>query len=258
VLLNLAVNARDAMPRGGTLTVAAANITLAPQSVGTSSETSGGRHVLLTVSDTGQGIPPEIRERIFEPFFTTKEIGKGTGFGLATVHTVVKSHSGFLEVESEPGLGTRFKIYLPADPALQVVASTPPLQGDLPHGHDELVLLVDDEFSIRDITQRTLEAFGYRVITAKNGAEAVDLFTKQAQQIAVVLTDMMMPVMDGATAIPLLKHINPAAKIIVVSGLEAPKDTRANIDDFLLKPYSAKTLIQLVRNVLDRPALATC
>jgi len=258
VLLNLAVNARDAMPQGGTLTVAAANITLAPRGVGTSNETGGGRHVMLTVSDTGLGIPPEIRERIFEPFFTTKEVGKGTGFGLATVHAVVKSHGGFIELESEAGHGATFKIYLPADPALQVVATTPPFQTDLPRGHDELVLVVDDEFSIRDITQRTLEAFGYRVLTANNGAEAVEVYTKQAQQIAVVLTDMMMPVLDGAATIPLLKRINPSAKIIVVSGLETSKDIRGNVTDFLPKPYSAKTLIMLVRDVLDRPALAAC
>jgi PAS domain S-box-containing protein len=252
VLLNLAVNARDAMPRGGTLTVAAANITLPAHGV----DTSSGRHVMIEVRDTGQGIPPEIRERIFEPFFTTKEIGKGTGIGLATVHTVVKNHGGFIDVDSEPGHGTTFKIYLPADPELQLVATTPPFLADLPRGHDELVLVVDDEFSIRDITQRTLEAFGYRVLTANNGAEAVELYTKQAQQIAVVLTDMMMPVMDGAATIPLIKRINPAAKIIVVSGLEAPGETRASIADFLPKPYSAKTLIKLVRDVLDRPALA--
>jgi len=258
VLLNLAVNARDAMPQGGILTIAATNVTLEPRGVGTANETSGGRHVLLKVSDTGQGIPPEIRERIFEPFFTTKEIGKGTGFGLATVHNVVKSHGGFLDLESEAGLGTTFSIYLPADPALEIVATTPPFQADLPRGHAELVLVVDDEFSIRDITKRTLEAFGYRVITANNGAEAVELYATQASQIAVVLTDMMMPVMDGAATIPLLKRINPSAKIIVVSGLETAKEVRAAVSDFLPKPYSAKTLVQLVRDVLDRPACALC
>jgi hypothetical protein len=258
VMLNLAVNARDAMPNGGTLTLTASNVMIGPKNAGKGSETCGGRHVLLEVSDTGLGIPPEIRERIFEPFFTTKAIGKGTGFGLATVHTIVNSHDGFLNLESEVGKGTTFKIYLPADPALRIVATTPPFQADLPRGHDELVLVVDDEFSIRDITRRTLESFGYRVITANNGAEAVELYSNQAQNIAVVLTDMMMPVMDGVTTIPLLKRINPSAKIIVVSGLEVPTTTKANVQDFLPKPYTARTLIRLVREVIDRPVLSTC
>jgi len=257
VLLNLAVNARDAMPQGGTLTMSAANVTLDSQAARGNGHASG-RHVLLQVSDTGLGIPPEIRERIFEPFFTTKEVGEGTGFGLATVHTIVKGHGGFLEVESEVGHGTTFKIYLPADPALRIVASVPPFQAELPHGHNELVLVVDDEFSIRDITQRTLESFGYRVLTANNGAEAVELYRTQSQQIAVVLTDMMMPVMDGAAAIPLIKRANPSAKIIVVSGLDVPNDTKANIQDFLAKPFSAQTLIRMVREVIDRPTLAIC
>ena len=258
VMLNLAVNARDAMPRGGSLTLAASNVTLNAQDACACPGASSGRHILLQVTDTGGGIPPEIRERIFEPFFTTKEIGKGTGFGLATVHTIVKAHGGFLNIESEVGHGTLFKIYLPADPALSTVATTPPFQAELPRGRDELVLVVDDEFAIREITQRTLEAFGYRVITANNGAEAIELYTKQTQQIAVILTDMMMPIMDGATAIPLLKRINPSAKIIVVSGLDVPKNTRANVQDFLPKPYTAQTLLRLVRDVIDGPALAGC
>lgn len=258
VLLNLAINSRDAMPNGGTLTLAACNITLDAQSACACREASTGRYVLVQVSDTGIGIPPAIRERIFEPFFTTKEFGKGTGFGLATVHTVVKNHGGFLDVESEVGHGTKLKIYLPADPAMPAVATTPPFKSEMPRGHDELVLVVDDEFSIRDITQRTLEAFGYRVITANNGAEAVELFNKQPQKIALVLTDMMMPVMDGVATIPMIKRINPSAKIIVVSGLDvADKLTKVGAYDFLPKPFAALTLLRLVRDVLDRPALVT-
>jgi len=258
VLLNLAINARDAMPNGGTLAMAASNFTLDTKAARASRKACTGRYVLIQVSDTGLGIPPEIRERIFEPFFTTKDFGKGTGFGLATVHTIVKNHGGFLELESEVGHGTVLKVYLPADPAIPSVTTTPPFQSELPRGHDELLLVVDDEFSIRDITQRTLEAFGYRVITANNGAEAVDLFTKQSQEIALVLTDMMMPIMDGATSIPLLKRINPSAKIIVVSGLDVTdKLSKAGAYDFLPKPFTALTLLRLVRNVLDRPALAT-
>jgi len=258
VLLNLAVNARDAMPQGGTLTITLSNLTVAAHATNGRPEPSSGRHVLLQVSDTGLGIPPEIREHIFEPFFTTKEVGKGTGFGLATVHTVIKSHGGFVNVESEIGRGSTFNIFLPADPAQRTVVTTPPFPVELPHGRNELVLVVDDEYSIRDITQRTLESFGYRVITANNGAEAVELYTKQAQEISLVLTDMMMPVMDGAATVTALAGTNPLVKIIVVSGLEIAKATRARVQDFLPKPYTALSLLRMVRDVLDRPALATC
>ncbi len=258
VLLNLAVNARDAMPQGGTLTFSASNLMLDAQFAGTSREAKPGPHVLLQVGDTGVGIPPEVRERIFEPFFTTKQPGQGTGLGLATVHTIVKSHGGFLDVESEVGRGTAFKIYLPAGLPRQTADSVLPIPTDLPLGRDELVLVVDDEFSIRLITQQTLEAFGYRVITACNGAEAIALYAKQPEQIAVVLTDMMMPIMDGAATIEVLMHINPSVKIIVASGIASrenlAKATRVDVHDFLAKPYTAPTLLKQIRDVLDRPA----
>lgn len=256
VLLNLAVNARDAMSQGGTLTLAANNVTLDAEYVGTCLEAKPGTYVLLQVTDTGLGIPPEVRERIFEPFFTTKEFGKGTGIGLATVHTVVKSHGGFVTVDSELGRGTTFNIYLPADPALREGQTLPAL-AELPRGRDELVLVIDDEFSIRDITQQTLEIFGYRAITASNGADAVALYAKQSQQIALVITDMMMPVMDGAAIIQVLMRINPSVKIIAASGQVAEntsKAIRAGVHDFLPKPYTAQTLLKLVREVIDRPS----
>jgi PAS domain S-box-containing protein len=260
VLLNLAVNARDAMPRGGTLTLAASNLTIDAQYAGTSREAAAGTYVLLTVTDTGGGMTPEVRERIFEPFFTTKEPGKGTGIGLATVHTVVKSHGGFVNVESEVGRGTTFKIFLPADPALQAGKPVPVL-AELPCGRGELVLVVDDELSIRDITQQTLEAFGYRVITASDGAEAAAIYAQRAQEVAVVITDMMMPVLNGVETIQVLMRINPAARIIAVSGLEVAenitKATNAGVHDFLAKPYTAETLLKLIRAVLDRAAATT-
>jgi len=258
VLLNLAINARDAMPHGGALTITAANLTIDHQYAGMSKEAKPGPYVLVQVTDTGTGISPEARVRIFEPFFTTKELGKGTGIGLTTVHTVVKSHGGFLNVESEVGRGTTFKIYLPADSAHQAVETALPVAPSPPRGEDELVLVVDDEFSIRDITQQTLEIFGYRVITAGDGAEAVALYAKQAQQIALVLTDMMMPIMDGAATIQVLQRINPAVKIIVASGIDSgenvAKAASAGVHDFLPKPYTAETLLKLFREVLDRPA----
>ena len=258
VLLNLAVNARDAMPHVGTLTLTAANIDIDAQYAGTSQAAKPGPHVLLQVTDTGQGIPPALRAHIFEPFFTTKKPGQGTGIGLATVHTVVKSHGGFLNFESEVGRGTTFKVYLPADPALQAADSVRPFPVDLPRGRDELVLVVDDEFSIRHITQQTLEAFGYRVITANDGVDAIVLYASQAPQIAVVLTDMMMPIMDGAATIRALMRINPSVRIIAASGVDSggtvAKASEAGVKHFLVKPYTAETLLKLVRDVLDRPA----
>jgi hypothetical protein len=258
VLLNLAVNARDAMPNGGQLKIMASNITIDAQFAATSQVATPGTYVLIEVSDTGCGIPREIRDRIFEPFFTTKEVGKGTGLGLSTAHTVVKNHGGFLTVESEVGQGTTFKAYIPAEIALRTGDTSNPQQRELPRGHDELVLVIDDEYSILEITQQTLEAFGYRVITASNGAEAVKLYAKQARGIAVVITDMMMPIMDGVATIHVLGCINPGVKIIAASGLELAtnmaKANSAGVRDFLQKPYTAETLVQRVREVIDRPA----
>ena len=261
VLLNLAVNARDAMPHGGTLTIAASNVTLDAQYAGTSREAKSGPHVLLKVTDTGSGIPPEVRDRIFEPFFTTKGIGEGTGIGLASVHAIVKSHGGFITVESEVGHGTTFTIHLPADLALRSQVTQHPLARFAPpHGHGELILVVDDESSIREITQQTLEAFGYKVLVATDGAEAVALYAMQSAQISAVLTDMMMPIMDGASTIKVILRINPAARIIAASGIDSKdavtKAGIAGIKHFLAKPYTAETLLLLMREVIDSPASA--
>ena len=258
VLLNLAVNARDAMLRGGTLTFTASNLTLDAQYAGMIPGAHPGMYVVLQVTDTGAGIPPEIRERIFEPFFTTKELDKGTGLGLATVHTVVKSHGGFVAVESEVGHGTTFKIYLPAEPVLRSVDTAPPFPSQLPRGHGELVLVVDDEPSIREITQRTLEAFNYRVIAASDGAEAVAIYARQPRDFALVLTDMMMPIMDGMATIKVLRHINPSVRIIAASGLASGDDFAklqgTDMPHFLPKPFAAQTLLHLVREVIDASA----
>jgi hypothetical protein len=259
VLLNLAVNARDAMPKGGQLKITASNVTIDAQFAATSQEATPGAYVLIEVSDTGCGISAEVRERIFEPFFTTKDVGKGTGLGLSTVHTVVKNHGGFLSLDSEVGEGSTFKAYLPADLLLRPGdSSASPAQRELPRGHDELVLVIDDEYSILEITQQTLEAFGYRVITARNGAEAVSLYAKQARGIALVITDMMMPIMDGVATIHVLGCINPSVRIIAASGLELAtnmaKANSAGVHDFLQKPYTAETLVRRVREVIDRPA----
>ena len=160
-----------------------------------------------------------------------------------------------VDIESAMGEGTTLKKHPPANPDARTNSSTPPFLAGLPRGCDELVLVVEDEFAIRDITQHTLESFGYRVITADNGVEAVDLYAKEAANIALVLTDLMMPVMDGAEAIKLLRRINPSVKIIVFSALELPRELKPSVQGFMAKPYTAETLTHLVRDVLAHPAV---
>ncbi len=254
VLLNLAVNARDAMPGGGELRLAAANVVLesAPEWVGE----LPARFVVLTVADTGTGIPSTLQDRIFDPFFTTKEIGKGTGLGLATVQAVVKSHGGFVNLYSEEGKGSAFRIYLPAL-SEDAVVETPAPPPELPRGHGELILVVDDETAIRMITKQTLEAFGYQVALAAHGAEAVAIFSERRTEIALVLTDMMMPIMDGAATIKAIRSIDPTVRIIAVSGLIAngsvAKAANLGITDFLAKPYTVEEMLRLVATILGHP-----
>jgi len=251
------VNARDAMPRGGTLTISASNVVIDEELAGESQQTNVGPHVLLTVTDTGIGMTPEVRARIFELYFTTKGEGKGTGIGLATVQTVVRSHGGFLNVRSQVGRGTTFNAYFPADPALQAAGAVLATPGSLPRGRDELILVVEDELSIRDITRQILEAFGYRVITASNGADAVAAYAGNVKEIALVLTDMMMPIMDGAALIQVLMRINPSVRIITSSGVETDtpgfNPSGGGVNQFLIKPYTAETLLRLIRETLDAP-----
>jgi two-component system cell cycle sensor histidine kinase/response regulator CckA len=251
VLLNLCVNARDAMPRGGTLTLAASNLILDEHYAGMNIEASPGPHVRIVVVDNGEGMPPEIIERIFEPFFTTKEPGKGTGLGLSTTAAIIKSHGGFVRVESKVGEGTQFQVFLPAqkEPSLEGTPETPaptPPSG----GNGELVLVVDDEDAVRQLTQHTLESFGYRVVLAADGIEAVSIYAARKQEIAVVLTDMMMPVMDGPRTIQVLLRINPQVRIIAASGLHADAASMG-VRQFIPKPYTAETLLKTMHEVLQ-------
>jgi PAS domain S-box-containing protein len=254
VLLNLCVNARDAMPDGGTLTISAENLALDAHYAGLNSEAKPGPYILLQVEDSGTGMPPSVLEKIFEPFFTTKEIGKGTGLGLSTSLGIIKSHGGFIRVESTPEKGTKFQVYLPAQTETSMKAPAEVLT-DLPRGHDELILVMDDESAVCQITQRTLEAFGYRVIVAANGVEALALYATRRTEIAVVLTDMMMPVMDGPATIRVLREMNPAVRIIAASGLagsdHAAQAKRLGVKHFLPKPYTAETLLKALRETLE-------
>lgn len=254
VLMNLCVNARDAMPSGGMLTIRSANVQIDEYYSKMHLEAKPGNYVVLSVEDTGMGIPQHLREKIFEPFFTTKEVGKGTGLGLSTVSAIVKSHGGFVNVYSEPGKGTEFRIYLPASVGMSNEDNKKELQ-ELPMGNGELILVVDDESSIREVTVTTLEALGYRALAASDGTEGLAMFLKHQTEIAVILTDMMMPYMDGAAMIRALRRLSSNARIIAVSGLTANGEATESlqIDAFLPKPYTAEILIRTIENVLYKP-----
>lgn len=251
VLMNLCVNARDSMPDGGILSISAENISIDENSARMNIEASVGQYIIITVSDTGTGITPEIMDKIFEPFFTTKELGKGTGIGLSTVFTVVKNHAGFINVYSEIGKGTEFKVYLPAINTTEKQRSEE--QIELHRGNGEWILVVEDETSISAITRSILEIHGYTVLKANDGAEAVAIYTQNIDKIKLVLMDMIMPVMDGATSIRALRKINPSVKIIAVSGLNENyklANNASKVQAFLSKPYTAEKLLKNIHDVL--------
>lgn len=250
VLMNLCVNARDAMPDSGTLTISAENLFIDENYAKMNIEAKVGNYILIIISDTGIGMSSQIIDRIFEPFFTTKELGKGTGLGLSTVLGIVKSHGGFINVYSEPRKGSKFQVYLPA---LQIPEINEDSEPELPIGNGELILVVDDEDSIRDITKTSLETFKYKAITASDGIEAIALYAEHRNEISIVLTDIVMPIMDGLTTIRTLKKINPMVKIIAVSGLISSDKmntvTEIGVKAFLSKPYTAKQLLQTIGTV---------
>jgi two-component system cell cycle sensor histidine kinase/response regulator CckA len=257
VLLNLSVNARDAMPNGGSLTVSVENCVLDEQYAAMHKQAKAGRYVKMKVTDSGVGIPPKLIDKIFEPFFTTKELSKGTGLGLSTVMAIVKSHGGIINVYSNQGKGTAFTVYLPAMEMSAEALKDHGALADMPRGNGETVLVVDDEASILTITGQTLEAYGYVVLIASNGADALASYLQNQEEIKVVLTDMMMPVMGGAALVHALKRINPTVKIIAASGLNAEGEidqaTSGGLKHFLIKPYTAGVLLQTMRTILDGP-----
>jgi PAS domain S-box-containing protein len=256
VLLNLCLNARDAMPNGGSLTIKADNVSADAAYVAMNSQARPGSYVAISVTDAGTGIAHDIIDAIFEPFFSTKDVGKGTGLGLSSVKAIMKSHGGFINVYSELGRGATFKVYFPAQETSGDQSEEEKHEEDgLLRGAGETILVVDDEAPILAITSETLRTFGYNVLTAPNGAEAVAIYAQQKDKIAVVLTDLSMPVMDGRATIYALLKINPKVKIIAMSGMDenetVAKAATAGIKHFISKPYTASTLLKTLRTQVE-------
>ena len=256
VLLNLCVNARDAMPHGGVLTIGAENLRVdEAYAKMVSPPVKVGPYTVFTILDTGIGMTPEVCARIFDPFFTTKTADKGTGLGLATVRTIASSHGGFITVRSTPGVGTEFKVHLPAE--VGIVAAPSTANAASPQrtmGNGELILVTDDEAAIRSIANQTLETFGYRVLTASDGAHAIALSALHRDKLRLMITDMGMPVMDGMAAIRAVRSIAPHIRIITTSGMDGSEggnpEGQMSIHAHLNKPFSADELLQAVHDVL--------
>jgi signal transduction histidine kinase/ActR/RegA family two-component response regulator len=256
ILINLAANARDAMPDGGVLTISTAPIDLDGSFFRGHDVKKPGRYVLLSVADTGSGIDEKTRERIFEPFFTTKEIGKGTGLGLSIVYGIVKQHDGVIDVWSKTGKGTIFRIYLP-----MIVADTKGIDTEahkLVRGGTETVLIAEDDVEVRSLSREILERYGYRVIDAIDGEDAVDKFMKHEKDIEIILLDMVMPKKNGREVLEEIRKIRPDVKALFISGY-APHSMHQKgiLEDgiqFISKPISVDDLLKKVREMLDHQA----
>ncbi len=253
VLLNLCINARDAMPNGGELCLGAKNFDVDERYASTNPGATAGPHVMLQVTDTGTGIPKEVMGKIFDPFFTTKSLGHGTGLGLSTVAGIVKSYGGFIRVHSEPGR-TSFKIFLPAKATFDSAAL---LQVDatVPRGNGQTILLIDDEPSIREVAEVILTSHGYKVLLAEDGPTALAIFARQMGHIAVVVTDLAMPGMDGLMLVDTLRRIEPGLKVIVSTGRadesHAAEITALGVDGCLTKPYTSRNMLLKLSHVLS-------
>ncbi|HET7057289.1 MAG TPA: response regulator [Nitrospiraceae bacterium] len=250
ILMNLCVNARDAMPGGGRLKIEARNAMLTLADLAGHDAAQPGPYVCLSVTDSGSGISPDVLDKIFDPFFTTKDVGKGTGLGLSTVMGVAKTHGGFVTVSSALQKGTEFQVYLSALAESRTERKAFAPAGDL-RGRGELVLVVDDEEAVLRMTRAVLDASGYRVLTAGNGAEAVDLCARHPEPIDLVVMDLVMPVMDGSSAIRALRDRQVTAKIIAVSGISASAgQEEGRHTAFLQKPYSPQILLTTLQKEL--------
>jgi PAS domain S-box-containing protein len=253
ILMNLCVNARDAMPDGGKLALELENVEVNEAVASMNPGARPGRYVALSVTDSGTGIPPENLDKIFDPFFTTKGVGQGTGLGLSTVIGIVKSHSGFIQVNSRLGQGTQFKVYLPAcDTPKDSEKNLKP--GPLPQGRGELVLLVDDEESIRRVARQALERHGYRMIEASDGTQGLAQYTQHQSEVRLVITDVVMPFMDGPALIRALRKLNPQVRIIAMSGHQSKASAghlpRNSVQAILAKPFDAAELLQALQQAL--------
>ncbi|MBW4645617.1 MAG: PAS domain S-box protein [Goleter apudmare HA4340-LM2] len=251
VLMNLVVNARDAMPEGGNIKIVAENKFIDEAYARMHIDAKVGNYIVIQIADTGIGMAPEVLDRIFEPFFTTKDVGAGTGLGLSTVLGIIKSHGGFVNVTSQVDRGSQFKLFLPAVEATQA----PDVEDlELPTGNGEVILVVDDEAQIREITTIILEKHQYQTLTASNGIEAIALYAQHKYQIGAVLMDMMMPEMDGITAIRALQKMNPLVKVIASSGLSyhesCTQTSELAVPEILSKPYTANDLLNKLHQIL--------
>jgi two-component system cell cycle sensor histidine kinase/response regulator CckA len=257
VLLNLCVNARDAMPNGGTLYLRVEHAVLDEKAATGIEGARPGTWVVLHVEDTGTGIAPEVLAHMWEPFFTTKELNKGTGLGLSTVRGIVDGHGGFVTLRTVVGEGTTFRVYLPAaEPDLKTASAT--LHPFLQRGTGELILIADDELHVRDVTAATLARHGYRVLLAGDGTEAVALFAPRSSEIKLVITDLGMPNLDGAAFAGIVRHLNPRVKILAISGDTSAKSTpqlQSFSDAFVLKPFKADALLAAVHQLLQAAQL---
>lgn len=256
VLINLCVNARDAMPNGGELTIVAENVALSDDYPKLHADANGGAYVVITIADTGAGIAPELLDRIFEPFFTTKPTGKGTGLGLSTVRTIVNNHRGFIDISTQLGKGTEFRVYLPAIERLEIPPATVEMSTFV--GNGELILIVDDEPAIRDTLSTTLEAYNYRTIAASNSQQAIEIYAAQHQEIAAILLDYLMPRSAPLETIAQLRAIDERAQPIAISGLAANEISDLHqgspIDYFLAKPFSTQDLLATLQVMLAQSA----
>jgi two-component system cell cycle sensor histidine kinase/response regulator CckA len=254
IVLNLAVNARDAMPTGGTLTITTASIELDAQYAKTHLAVQPGHYVLLTVTDTGTGMTPEVQARVFEPFFTTKTVDKGTGLGLATVHAIVTRSGGSIDVHSHPGSGTSFEVYLPRAAALETDGQVSPPPAGRRAG-SETVLLVEDADGLRELAKRLLERQGYRVLGAANANEAIQLFEHDGP-VDVLLTDVVMPGGSGPDLTRQLMERRPALKVVYMSGYTDDAIVQHGVLSsgiaFLHKPFTAEAVGHKIREALDQ------
>ena len=254
VIMNLCVNARDAMPQGGMLTIGLEKKELDPAGTNIHPKAKVGAYVVISVNDTGTGIPPELVDKIFDPFFTTKPLGQGTGLGLPTVLGIAENHGGFVHLETKPGVGTTFYVYIPAAPVDALGSEHASKHTELPRGKGELILVVDDEPSVRKLASAILARNGYRTVTAAEGREGLKMFEQHRQNIRLVVSDLMMPQLDGPTMLRGLRELKPELKSIIITGLgeenRIAEAKAAGADLILNKPFTADQLLADVKKLI--------